>query len=247
MILCLWTASAVPGQNSPVFLKGGVEHSETLPAVPAPLQPGAVFQQGTLGTLPASEGWRRLPNCMAGSWEERNYILDKFQNFVTGASVAGPRVIQKHQTFVRGYQADNAGDIWDYPPARVQQIAETSTAISYISVRSREVMEISRERMVERATSLQIDVGLESHRIQRVLQTEQITTRQCIQPGVVRYTASIKSYSAQGTPMTLEEQRGEEILQKKFTRLNAVNGQDLKTSFVNYLASHGLAELIPKK
>jgi len=237
----------VQAQNKPILLKGGVEHSESLPALPPQLQPGAVFQRGVLGTTPATEGWRRLPNCMAGGWEDRNYTLDKFQNFVTGATITGPRVLQKYQNFTRGYQMDSAGDIWDFPPGRTQQTSETSTTTTYISVRSREVLEITHDRLVERANSLQIEVSVNSHRIVRVIQAEQIAKRQCVQPGIVHYTASIKSYTAQGAANTLEEQHGDETRVRDFASIGTLNGVDLKSSFNNYLVSHGLENLVPKK
>src|SRR5262249_38729293 len=99
-------SEARAGEAPVPLLKAEVEHSDVLPAVPAGLQPGQVYNGKTLDSqFQPKESWYKVPPWLAGSWHRENQIM------VHSDGTTQQETSRYDARY--GAQTDRTGQVWD--------------------------------------------------------------------------------------------------------------------------------------
>lgn len=229
----------------PVFLQGFAEHSERLPSLAPQLQAGALFNAGTLNQAIPNNDWYWIPSWFAGQKHVETETVLQDYNFRTGQSININRVITNRQDLTIGFQQDRNGQIWEYKRAPYNTAVESDTFYTAMMVRNRDPLKVTQEMVVLRLLQTSVDVDKRSNRILKTLQEEQINTYLPVSPGLMSMQSSIKSFSADGSPLLQESSLRYVSTKAPFAPINYYQGQDMRALFQNYLLSHGLANLLP--
>jgi hypothetical protein len=226
-------------------LEGSVEHSEQLKAAPQLLKPGIKFDEAMLGADYEESSWRRIPKGLAGTWHRETKVWTKFEDYVDNRSANVHVEKQSRSTFTRGYQVDKNGDVWDCPSVRPKIKTEAADLIIYGQVTDREVLALSQDSMTVRGRHTEVQVSKNTEKIRNVIQVEAITKLVAESPEVVHATSSSKIFSASGSPLQLEESYADESRVEPFKPIDNLDGVDLRNSFISFLKTNGLNQLIP--
>ncbi len=244
-ILWLFCSAAADSQEraqKTITLTGGIEHAERLPPVPPQIEPGAVYNMEK--AKPVDE-WYRLPNIMAGTWETYQRIDDNGMNLVDGSRL--PRqVTPMHAVVEKGRQIDARGDIWDCYLTGTTRQSTLPGRTRNITGKQFKLLETTADSTLTETTSTQVDVDSDKGRIVQVLQVECITRTKC-RSGSLFAVASVKTFSKNGTPTFLTQQKTEYHRVKEFVPVNEVNGRNLRDSFYAFLEAKGSQNLIPNE
>ncbi len=192
--------------------------------------------------------WVKIPKAFAGIWQTRtetvqgglqdnasmamqNNLLTTKQNSITQANAL--LGLQNSYTFMRGFQIDNEGNIWDCPNLRNVQyhyleiFGMQIPKIYYIS--NRKILDISNDRLVEDLTrtslSGNVELNINMHVVKNLISPAKINSLY----DFILVNSDPKSI---GEKLLIPEYK-----MADFQPLDVLYGIDLKDSFNTFLKS----------
>lgn len=246
-------ASGIPSVNftSSILLpaaaytiEGKIEHEEKLPSVDSSLRRGARFN-ASASDSDAQNNWVKVPEWLAGSWSVNEETATLRQNFKTGEIDRKPYVFSVKQDFTYGNQKDRQDGIWHYIGVPYRSKTRLTNYVEYHDVKEKRFLVASQTMVQFRTIMTVVRVDGGTGRISDTFQQESITSYRPLEEGVIEMTASNKTFDANGRALHQQDNEARIKRYRRYAALNHKDGKDLKTMFVDYLASNGLSNLIP--
>jgi len=226
-------------------LQGRIEHSQKLPAVNKLLKPGIHYDD--TANKPMSNAWVRIPTWLAGVWATKEETAVFRENFTNGQRTNEHRTFTAKSKFAYGKQIDKTGQIWHYVGVPYTSDTQMSGQIEYHQVLDKDVKPLSANKEAVRTKVVVIKVRKPSGDIAETYQQESITVYN-FNPAedVINMESSTKAFNADGSPLSLTRNTARIHRVAPFAVVDEEYGRDLKSLFRQYLATQGLASLIPE-
>ena len=228
-------------------LQGGIEHSEVLPELVGELHPGNVYSDDLLlkaGTA-GNDLWFHIPSWYAGTRHSERMTVVYRYNYKTGETTQPMSTQLERQDSLSGYQKDKNGGIWDYRKVPRIQHVESDFVDAVLFVKSIHPVKETAEQFVIEYEEISITLQKNSNKILQVTQQEQISTVSSPEPGLLRSDVSVKNFDMDGKPLRKEQSVVFSKILKPFEQIDNYKGVDLKQSFIDFLHSHQMDELLP--
>lgn len=209
-------------------LEAGIEHSEVLAPVPEALQPGKIFRKAKSN----DDRWAIIPFETAGKWQMlRRYGVSSV-DIKTGIRTNNPADKYENSVTYIGYQNDHDGNI--YTSADIESKLPHSNG-TYLIPASWELKRNNDHSftVVKRGVSVAVDP--DSHIIRETKQLESFATFEVVAPNRLIQKYSSEWFNAAGEAMTLTEGQTEMEKIANFSRVDELNGIDVRSSFRKYL------------
>jgi len=226
------------------MLRGGIEHSEVLPALPDSLKVGAIFDQEMLAPHPDLRRWYRIPSWLAGEWGRDQETIVSAYYYDSNRQVNESRAIMAKESTQFGLQVDRIGGIWHCRIASCG-LADCGSCYSVALVDSQEPVEISDKMVVIRDVFTELQVNKETNVIILAVQAESLTQFCPLNDGLLKTAMSVKFFEEDGSPKSLQRNLAFDKRTASFTPLNAYKGYDLHSAFKQFLLSNGKENLVP--
>jgi len=227
------------------FLRGSVEHQESMPAVQDDLQPGKTYQEANVEQVIPADKWYRVPDWLAGDWHNDTRTNYYWQDLTTGDIDHSVKDIVSRGDETIGWQPDRDGNIWQYQSAPYSHRTEGEDTYVVHQIKSYEPVEMQENKFVDRSVSVQINVKRRTGKILWVAQVEQLHIYTPMSPTEVRREDSSKVFDMNGQPLRLEKAYEIETQTTKFRPVNFYHGKNVKQLFADWLATNGMNDLIP--
>ncbi|MBX9688918.1 MAG: hypothetical protein K2X27_19575 [Candidatus Obscuribacterales bacterium] len=242
------SAASSSSGNGAGVLKGQITNQDRLSPLGAEFRVGARLDLAGIKKLQAltpDNNWDRIPDWFAGDWKQETSTSYYRYDYCSGGQDFGVDTGLALSKEHRGWQRDNAGNIWEYSYRNYIGVTECEDiwAISY--VKDTELLLSAGDRIVMRFLAVSVHVDKESRQILRNAQTESIQTYTPAGPGIVKVNASVKAFDQMGNPMLLNKLIAYERCLKPFRPIDSYRGKNMRVLFAEYLQSHGLGKLIP--
>ncbi|CAK9252036.1 unnamed protein product [Sphagnum jensenii] len=115
-----------PNHVESKLLEGALQQTDTLPALPDRFQVAHPFSEDMLGQPDNLLEWVMIPSALAGTWSRNGTVLLSIRDELTHRETHPNTQSFPHGTFIRGFQIDSSGNIWDCPRGRRHRF-ETSS------------------------------------------------------------------------------------------------------------------------
>jgi hypothetical protein len=151
-------------------------------------------------------------------------------------------------TYVRGFQVDANGNIWDCPRARRQRFETINQGKTrgYIIITGRRQMMVTGPYSIRDYGEVTlVDVDVASGVITRVERSEQVVERRIVQDGVIVTDGNNRAFTPQGEPISTSTDRSEERRIAAFAPVDSLNGMDLRASFQKFIQANSAANSVP--
>lgn len=231
IVLCFGSLPVVPE-----VLQGGVEHSESMPSVEPQFQAGVMFNESSIQSIPAEEGWYWVPAWIVGTWQRETETKYTWLGKYTHMSQTTKRC---------GMQRDRNGEYWDYYHVPYVQPVDGGPYIEYKIIRGYTILPASPGNFNMRYLSTCIRVNKQTGMIMSSHTQEDLNRYSSAGPGMLRNDGSLRMFNASGRAS--KPVRGFYIanMVKPYEPIDSLDSKDMRLSFRNYLLSHGLADLLP--
>lgn len=225
-------------------LQGKIEHSRKLPSVNKLLKPGIHYDE--TADKPVSNAWVRIPKWLAGIWATREETTVFQEDLRTGRRNNEHHTFTARSRFGYGKQTDKSGQIWHYVGVPYTSDTVMSGLIEYHQVLGKDVTIQSPNNVTVKTRVTVIKVRKPSGDIKDTYQQESINTY-AYNPAddTIAMESSTKAFNADGLPESLTRNKATIHRQDNYVVVNEEYGKDLKSLFHQYLASQGLASLVP--
>lgn len=228
------------------MIKGAVQFSEQLQAVPPMLRAGASFNAQQLSLPVPVEKWFRIPRAIAGLWQRETQTTTSVLDFRTGVRTTKNTVQTARSQSEFGLQRDKLGDIWD-----MRELPFTATGDGG-STANVQFMQSYDLRYVDDTTANSFTQFIEvkvDKKTGQVITTQQLQERSVISArnNVLINTAVLRSFDQNGNPLTESTSQTNETLIEPFTPLDVgADGKNLRASFIRFLRQNGMANRVPE-
>ncbi|HEY9759638.1 MAG TPA: hypothetical protein V6C97_31050 [Oculatellaceae cyanobacterium] len=219
------------------LLEGGLQHSEQLPPLSDQFKVGGTFNSDMLGRRTDTDEWVMIPPTVAGTWSRNGSVLLSVHDITTDKWKYPNTLAVSHGTYIRGFQLDANGNIWDCPRARQQRFEMSSdgrTKVYIILTGKRQMLATGPKTLHDYGEATIVDVDATTGIIKRVERSEQVVERTAIQDGLVVAECQKSSYTPQGKLLTTATDRSEERRVAPFSPIDSLDGMDLKASFQRF-------------
>ncbi len=255
--LALWATTAQPAfsqdgtaapsklslqQNQP--LQGQVHHEEKLPPIAPQYNVGNTLDPSELTALTPNNRWFQIPDWFAGKWHTDEQTILFLHEYATGMTINRPTPMKEVGDVTYGRQKDKTGHIWQFIKVPQTQKEEVSRGIAYLTSSAEDVIQVDASKIVLTMRYESITVN-NKNKITDVKQIETINTYTPLDDGLIKLTASLKSFDAEGNAQVL--QTGEKLLTKiaPYQTMDKDGDLDLKSMFVEFLKKSDQADLVP--
>jgi hypothetical protein len=238
-LLCLTTTAPNPAESK--LLQGALQQTDTLPALPDRFQVARPFSEDMLGQPDNLLEWVMIPSALAGTWSRNGTILLSVRDELTHKETHPNTQSFPHGTFIRGFQIDSNGNIWDCPRGRRHRFetSDDGRSAEYIIITGgRQMLVTGPDSLRDFGEVTLVDVDLGTGLITRVQRSVQVVIRRVIQDGVVQVDSTTGSYTPEGKLLSTSIDRSYEKRVADFSRLDTLNGLDLRKGFEDFLNSH---------
>ena len=253
-VIVVQALAPTPSLSSP--LQGGVQRHEatgsateddasapsfvfpaTVSAVDPRFRPHKLFADAELPNQDSAEMWYRIPNWRAGHYHREQQVDHTF----TGDVVMVSRV-----DHIYGMQRDRTGAIWHYSSWPHITKIDLDGVTEYKIIERYEPIETTEHAYAVKVSSIDIDVDDKTKRIKRVTKQLEVDRYTPGPNGIAYGESEWQGYTADGNPNTqVEHSSMDEMQVEPFKVADKWRDKDLRSSFRNYLESHGLPDLIP--
>lgn len=238
------TAPDAPG-HKPVFLQGGIEHSERLAPVAPQLAAGATYNAQAAPPVDPHNDWYWIPSWYAGlKHADSDTILSDY-DFRSGKQTVENRVVTSRQDLFIGFQPDRNGQVWEFKRAPYRTTVEGDGFFLTMLVSNRDPVSVSNDQVVIRLLQTTLTVDSSSQRILKSEQQEQINTYVRAAPGVMNLHTSIKSFAQDGSPLVQEESTRVVVDRAPFQPVDFYDGKDMRAMFRDFMLARGWGNLLP--
>jgi hypothetical protein len=224
-------------------LYGGVQHSEAVAPVPSGLMPGnAVVNQ----KLTPNNNWIQIPDWMAGTWQFKSETVTSLTSLLGQKFPKPPFKIHNEFTKKFGYQKDKNGGIWDYLKVPFSYTTTVDDGLkAYFVDNELEVLETTSNSTIRRLFGMDSIYNPVDQVITITQQKECLNKLTPMGDNLIRIDSSTKIFDMNGKPEVLKQSNVIGSLLKPYEQVDEEGGQNLKEMFVEYLQSHGKADLVP--
>ena len=222
------------------LLEGGLQQSQSLPPLSEQFQVGAPFSEEMLGRPENLDEWIMIPASLAGTWARDGSVLLSLHDEQTNKWTYPNEQSFPQGSYVRGFQADSQGNIWDCPRARRQRFetsADGKTRIYIVITGRRQMLVTGPNSIRDYGEVTLVDVDIASGRIVTVSRSEQIVERKVLQYGVISAESSKRTFTPQGKLIATYTDRSQEKRTALFLPVDTINGFDLRASFQKFITS----------
>jgi hypothetical protein len=206
-------------------------------AVDKRLRPNKLFTEADLPHEDTEEGWYRIPEWRAGKFHREKQV---------DHGLYGDTAIVSRVDHVYGMQRDASGGIWHHRSWPHVTKVEMNGYVEYKIIESYEPIEGAPNEFAFKVSSTDIDVDPKTNKIKRVTKQQEVD-RYHPEGDLAVGECEWQGYTADGNPNTqVERSTVEEVKTEPFRVVNKWKQQDLRSSFIKYLESHGMADLVPQ-
>lgn len=208
-------------------LQGVIQHSDTLPPLPAKYRAGAFF--GAYG-LPSPTGQReprvnvqfKIPDWLAGKWERSHSIETQRTELPSNKALKPAGLTTAKSQDVFGTYRDKTGQIWqvfssDHATGEIDrgEFVDRHTVTKY----NLDVLN-ARTAVVE-VRAFHLIVSKKTQRIVQSYQDEEFNTYNLLGEGVVKTDSSVKVFDGDGNPQLLTRGSSDVVRISRFEDLQA--------------------------
>lgn len=208
-------------------LQGVIQHSDTLPPLPAKYRAGAFF--GAYG-LPSPTGQReprvnvqfKIPDWLAGKWERSHSIETQRTELPSNKALKPAGMTTAKSQDVFGTYRDKTGHIWqvfssDHATGEIDrgEFVDRHTVTKY----NLDVLN-ARTAVVE-VRAFHLIVSKKTQRIVQSYQDEEFNTYNLLGEGVVKTDSSVKVFDGDGNPQLLTRGSSDVVRISRFEDLQA--------------------------
>jgi len=224
-------------------LYGGVQHSDTVAPVPDGLMPGnAVVDQ----KLTPNNNWILIPDWLAGTWQFKTETVTSLTALVKRKYPPTPFNIHNEFTKKFGYQKDKNGGIWDYLKVPFSYTTTLDEGLKAYFVDSElEVLSTTSDSTIRRLFGMDSVYSPKDQVISLTQQKECLNRLSPMGDNLIRIDSSTKIFDMHGKPEVTKESNVIGSLIKPFEQVDTDGTQNLKQMFIEYLQTHGKADLVP--
>ncbi len=231
--------------ESPRLLQGGVRHKEYLEPVPTALMAGAKFEEETLPKLTPNNNWIPVPAWLAGTWQFKTENVTAMEDYTGANYTKPPYTIRNEGQKIFGQQKDKSGQIWHYLKAPYSYVTKLDHGrIGYERVTGSEAVASDDSALELKLTGT--DTQVKNQRVTFTSQSEQFSRYTQAGKDAIRLDGSSKYFNMQGKATGQQAAYMMPQLSKPFEVIDEQDGENLKQSFVDFLKSHGKADLVPQ-
>jgi hypothetical protein len=240
-IVFLYLAAAAFNPADSKLLQGALQQTDTLPALPDRFQVSRPFSNDMLGQPDNLQEWVMIPRSLAGTWSRNGTILLSVRDELTHRETFPNSQSFPHGEFTRGFQMDASGNIWDCPRGRRHRFetSDDGRSAEYIIITGgRQMLVTGPDSLRDFGEVTLVDVDLRTRLIARVQRSVQVVTRKVIQDGIVQVDSTTGSYTPEGKLLTTSVDRSFEKRTADFSRLDTLNGLNLRKGFEDFINSN---------
>jgi hypothetical protein len=238
-------ASAADAETSRL-LQGGVRHKEYLDPVPSALMAGAKFDEETMPKLTPINNWIPVPAWLAGTWQFKSENVTAMEDYTGADYKKPPYTIRNEGQKIFGQQKDKSGQIWHYLNAPYSYVAKLDHGrLGYERV-TRLLVTVSSDYSALALKLTGTDTQVKNQRVTFTSQSEQFSRYTQAGKDAIRLDGSARYFDMQGKATGQQTSYMMPQLSKPFEVIDEQDGKNLKQSFVDFLKSHGKADLVPQ-
>jgi len=231
-----------PGDKRP--LQAVISHVEQLPPLPSGLRVGAQFDERMLRAGTDNLDWYKIPDWLAGKWSRNEETIISTYYYDTQQQNNEPHTIAETEYADFGSQYDRAHNVWHCRLA-TKGIADCGSYLSVAFIRTQEPLLVSDAKVAIRDLFVELEVNKETGVITKSEQAESITRYMPVQDGVMKTMMSVKIFGEDGSPVRLQKNLAYDKRMAPFAPLDKYKNTDIKQSFLNFLKTNSLVDLIP--
>jgi hypothetical protein len=234
-LFCFLLASPPSGCK---LLEGALQQTDTLPALSDRFQVSRPFNEDMIGQPENLLEWVMVPRALAGTWARNGSVLLSVRDELTHREVFPNTQSFPRGSFIRGFQADAIGNIWDCPRARRHRFetSDDGRSAEYIIITGgRQMLVTGPDSLRDFGEVTLVDVDLQTGLITRVQRSVQVVTRKVLQEGVVQVDSTTGSYTPEGKLLSTTVDRSYEKRTAEFVQLDTFNGLNLRKGFEDFL------------
>ncbi len=242
IVLALFPAAAL---SEP--LRGEVEHSETVPAAPLSMMPGAKLDEEALPKLIPGNNWIAIPNWFAGTWQFKTEKVTRMRVFVKDKAYPPvPFTLRNEFQRAHGQQKDKSGQIWDYIKVPYSYTTKVNDGyLGYERIVSVEVPICNDDEIIRKAFGPDSVVDPNSQEILLTQQKQSVNRYTKFGDDAILLDSSTKIFDIQGSPTVLKISEMVGMRVKPYEEIDEQDGRNLKELFAQFLTSNGKKDLIP--
>lgn len=203
-------------------LKGTIQHSQSLPPLPAKFQAGAFF--GAYG-LPNLKGEReqkqnlqfKIPNWLAGRWERSHSTETQRTELPSGKALktAGLNTAKTFDAF--GSYKDKNGQIWQvFSSDHASGEVDRGEFIDRHTVTKYNLEAVGANTVVIEVLAFHLVLNKKTQRIIQSYQDEEFNTYTLVADGKVKTDSSVKVFDGDGAAKLLTRSSSEEVRISRF-------------------------------
>ena len=233
-----------PAEAGHRVLQGGVKHQEHLDPVPSYLMSGAKFDEETMPKMTPGNNWIRIPEWMAGTWQFKIENVTDMVNYTKEHYTPAPYTLRNEAQKIFGQQKDKAGHPWHYLKAPYSYITKLDHGrLGYDRITSTELLSADDNQVVLKIIGT--DTQVKGKKVTLTDQAEDFNHYTPLGSDSLTVGGSAKHFDMDGQPtMDITSNMIAKRI-KPFEVIDAEDGENLKQSFIDYLKSHGQADLVP--
>ncbi|MBX9693112.1 MAG: hypothetical protein K2Z81_12055 [Cyanobacteria bacterium] len=223
-------------------IQGGIQHTETLPPVPAGMQKGSVF--ASPDALPTVQ-WFPVPDWLAGTWLKDGDVETFSEDLRSGRSSTRQVWINNRVKLSFGHQLDALRTIWHAEVLPFRADGERGNMQDRRYVMDMSCMKSTPQEVILRFRSAIAVIDPGSQRVIDNEQQEEIVSFAQTSPGIITTRSSTKSFTGSGQPLFQAETHTQRRKLAEFTPVDNLQGIDLKASLSQFLSNSNMSNRIP--
>jgi hypothetical protein len=203
-----------------------------------------MFDERSLRAGTDNSDWYKIPDWLAGKWSRNEETIVSTYYYDTQQQNNEPHTIAETEYADFGSQYDKARNVWHCRLA-TKGIADCGSYLSVAFIRTQEPLLVSEAKVAIRDLFVELEVNKETGVITKSEQVESITRYVPVQDGVMKTMMSVKIFGEEGSPVRIQKNLAYDKRIAPFAPVDKYKGTDIKQSFVNFLKTNSLVDLIP--
>lgn len=206
-------------------LKATIQHSDSLPPLPAKYQTGAFLGAYGLPPLtgrpePKTTVQFKVPDWLAGRWQRSASNETKRTELPSGKALKPAGITQAVTSDIFGSYRDNEGQIWQvFSSQHATGEVDRGDLIDHHTVTKYNLEVVGAKSAVVEVRAYHLVVSKKQHRIVQSYQDEELNTYTLVADGKVRTDSSVKVFDGAGSARLLTNSTSEVVRVKRFQDL----------------------------
>lgn len=230
--------------ETPVYLQGGVEHSEKLAPVEREFRHGAKVDMSKVKRETSVNQWYRLPAWAVGKWASIQATRTYARDLKTNREELAPETKTTKMEFSWGFQKDKSGQVWEFAKEPYTLTVDNSQQVILKRILQREFLEADDSKVTLKLLTENVVVNKFNNEVMRTIRAENIQTCVPSPNECMTCNASYKIFDEQGKAIELGKETNTARRIAPFKPINEYENKDMPGLFKEFLQAQGKSDLI---